>query len=352
MGTTNKRLKVMKKTSLIPANLLLVLFIVSTLPVVAQKAVCVYCGVELPYGTHKPGCPYYKKPATSSSGKSTRSQSDNTISILNAINFLLDDMLSEEPDADKVRDEIIAAEKKRIDDSIKEVNHNKMMSSFKKLDDGKSSGMKSLDEYTPGKFSKVHFNCKITSYTGAVEIRRNGKIIAYSKNIGDVELQAGDVIKTGIPGIVKMHYEFESGGKDIVLGANTEMKIEKNEDGNLVPDLQRGSFFAAGETVPENVQRYAKSLLYRLRKKFEIRTPTAVCGVRGTIFTVNQNDTTGCEFNVFDGSIIVAPVTGVDSIVVNKGEKVIVTPGGKISDLLPADLKILELWRAEISQIE
>ena len=342
----------MKKTSVILTNLLLVFLIASSLPVVAQKAVCVYYGVELPYGTHKPGCPYYKKPVAASSGKSTGAQSDNTISILNAINFFLDDMLSEEPETDKVRDEIIAAEKKRINDSIKEANHNKMMSSFKKLDDGKSSGMKSIDDYSPGKFKKVNFNCKITSYNGVVEIRRNGKIIAYSKDIEGVNLQVGDVIRTGTMGLVRLHYDFENGGKDIILVGNTEMEIVKNESGNNIPSLKKGRYFAAGETLAENVYSDARSLFLQFKKRIQVRTPAAVVAVRGTMFTIDHNDSTGSEINVFDGSIIVAPISGTDTVIVEKGSKVIVPPSGEISKILPADLKQLEHWRNEISRIE
>jgi len=344
----------MKQTLLILAKLLLVLFIVSTSPVYAQKAVCVYCGVELPNGTHKPGCPYYKKTGTTSSkpntSNNTRSAS-GSLYILDAINSLLDNMLSE-PETDKTSEEMIFVRKKRTSDSIDEVNHNNMMKSFKKLDDAKPSEMKSIDDYSPGKFNKVNFNCKITSYKGAIEIRRNGTLIADSKNIEAVELQVGDVIRTGTTGIIKLHYDFEKGGKDLILGGNTEMEIVKNESGSNIPNLKKGRFFAAAESVPEDVQRLVNSYWNKLKKKVEVRTPTAVCAVRGTIFTIDQDDAIGSEFNVFDGSIMVAPISGIDSVIVNKGEKVIVTPQGKILNLLPADLKKLELWREEISQIE
>ena len=345
----------MNRTLMIFTNLLLVLLIVSSLPVYAQKAVCVYCGVELPNGIHKPGCPYFKKPsatgskpATSNSGNKSGS-APGSVYIFNAINSLLDGI--SDPETDQNNEEI-AAREKRINDSIQNAKHDNMMKSFKMLDNSKPAGMKSIDDYSPGKFNKVNFNCKITSYTGVVEILRKGKLIAESRNIGEIELQPGDVIRTGTMGIVKLHYNFENGGKDLILGGHTELEIIKNESGNNIPMLRRGRFFAAGETVPENVQKYVWNYKNNLKKQADLRTPDAVCAVRGTLFTIDQDDAAGSEFNVFNGSILVAPITGTDSVLLTKGKRVVVSPQGKISDLLPADLKKLALWRDEITKIE
>ena len=343
----------MRKSFLHNFRLLFIPFLFITSSVMAQlpepTAACADCGRRASYIQkygHAPTCKYYKAPVKKSSvNKSSGNSSPSVPSISstpgsldeaidNSINFM--NRLDPKPDPKVVE------ERKRQDDlrkSEEDARYNSALRSMK--------GMPS-----ESKINKVNFNCKITSYIGAVEILRKGEIIAESGNIGEIELQPGDVIKTGTIGIVKLHFNFENGGKDLILGGNTEMEIIKNESGTNIPKLRRGRCFTAGETLPENVQKYVRNYFSNLKKQAMLKTPDAVCGVRGTIFTVDHDDATGSEFNVFDGSILVAPIIGTDSVLLTKGQKVVVNPKGEISDLLPADLKKLELWREEISQIE
>ncbi|MHC1780213.1 MAG: hypothetical protein AB9922_08255 [Bacteroidales bacterium] len=320
----------------------------------AQNAVCVYCGVQLPNGVHKSGCPYYKNPVSTGNTKGSGSVLNSSTQILNVINLLisLDKMSKAEADAKRKAIEIEVAERKRIKDSIDEINHKKIISSLKRLDDGTKPQMKPLNFIPKVKISEIHFNCKIISYFGVVEIKRNGRIIAYSKDIGEFDLQEGDVISTGTTGIMKLHYSLESGGKDFIMGGNTEVKIVKNKFGAFIPYLIKGRTFTAGENIFESAQNYGNSYLSAFKNRFQVQIPNAVTCPRGTIYTLDQSDSLGCEINVFDGSVVVFPDSGIDSVIVESGRSLIVSPKGELSIISPYNLARLEYWKKEISQLK
>lgn len=123
----------------------------------AQNPVCVYCGTPLPNGVHAYGCKYYIAPA---SGAATGSSGNLNNMVVGAIfQGLLNSVFSsdskknqKELDAKQEAAELAAqqaarqaAEQQRINQQIAQDEYNKMMKSYKLLDDSHDMGIKNLN---------------------------------------------------------------------------------------------------------------------------------------------------------------------------------------------------------------
>jgi hypothetical protein len=327
--------------------------------VTAQNPVCVYCGVSLPNGIHSRSCRYYVAPATStqSSGTSTQNSSKNLTETLiqGAMNAILNfntgpsqKELEEQKRAEELK-AMEAAEAKRLKEEAERAEHDKLMDSYKSLGNSEVK-YKSLDE--TGKFTPVHFTCMVTSFKGGVLLKKaNGDMVALGKG-ENFDLAVGDVITTGSDGMIKVHFAFEKGGEDLVIGRNTNVKIVQSPDGIQCPKLFDGKLRASNSTVKEAVEQAydeAKAdLIKKLRKKFEVRTPSAVTSTRGTDFTVTENPQNGTEVIVMEGSVELKGYGSEASILIEAGFKGRVTPEGIISGPDKIDLTNLEKWWEEV----
>jgi hypothetical protein len=345
---------------------LIMLVIAGMLPlpdtyVSAQNPVCVYCGVPLPNGVHHKGCPYYVAPNTSSqsSGGASQNSPKNLTEFLiqGAVNFLLNPNtttstreLYDQKKAEEAR-AMEAAEAKRIREEAERAEHKKLMDDYKPLGNPEVK-YKSLDE--SGNFTPVHFNCKVTTYRGNVQIRKaNGETIHLTEH-GNFDLAVGDVISTGSDGIIKVHFALEKGGEDVLIGRNTSVKIMQSPEGIQYPKLFNGQLHASNLTLKEAIDQKVEELDARLdglkkkiKKKFEVSTPSAVTSTRGTDFTVSENPMTGTGVTVMEGSVELKGYGSEEFIVVEAGYKGSVTPEGVISGPDKVDLNGLEKWWEE-----
>lgn len=133
--------------------------------------------------------------------------------------------------------------------------------------------------------------------TGDVEVRKRGSPEWIEAENG-MQISPGDVISTGIT------------GKAMLFFRNSETKI--------LPLTQ----FVLGRSVQADSEMYTELYLLSgkvsshviktrhtgIKNKFQVITPTAVVGVRGTIQTVEYNPGTGTQADIRDGKGFAAPL--------------------------------------------
>jgi hypothetical protein len=329
--------------------------------VFAQTPTCVDCGASGFNPVHKPGCRYYVAPGTSSgtSGSSSQSVSKNLTETLiqGALNAILNmntgpsqKELEEQKRAEELK-AMEAAEAKRIKEEAERAEHEKLMNTYKPL--GKTDvKYKTLDE--SGKLTPVHFTCKLTSFTGEVQVKKaNGTLIRLGEGV-NFDLAVGDVITTGSDGMIKVHFAFEKGGEDLVIGKNTHVKIIQSAEGIQCPKIFDGKLHASNPTVKEAIEQAYDELSAELKRykenyraKFQVRTPSAVTSTRGTDFTVTENPGSGTEVIVMEGSVELKGYGSEASIIIEAGFRGGVTPEGIISGPEKIDLTNLEKWWEE-----
>jgi len=125
--------------------------------VMAQNAVCAYCGTQLPYGVHGPKCKYYV--ATSSSSSSVTPAANLSTMVAGAIfQNMLKSIFSNNSAADKkaldakqqadqaaaLQAARQAAQQQRINQAIAQAEYEKMMKSYKLLEGSQDLKIKTL----------------------------------------------------------------------------------------------------------------------------------------------------------------------------------------------------------------
>lgn len=144
--------------------------------------------------------------------------------------------------------------------------------------------------------------------TGDVKISREGKFRNLYGADGDT-LVPGDKIETGADGRI-----------DLVMKDGHKVHLEPHsiltfEEGNV-------SFLDEGKLA---AMRIAFKLM--VKKKFEVRTPSAICGIRGTEYSI-QAAPEGTTIEVHEGSVEVRDLKKTRSVVVEAGFKVTVPNEG------------------------
>ncbi|GIQ68228.1 hypothetical protein DUZ99_08270 [Xylanibacillus composti] len=123
---------------------------------------------------------------------------------------------------------------------------------------------------------------KIVSVTGDVQITKSGGTKPY-KAFSGLYLNQGDHIKTGKNSSLVL--EVEDRKDEVTVGANAELYVSqlKEDDGSKNTSLKvwSGSVWTKASSLVDT------------KDTFEVETPTAVMGVRGTQFSVNVDPKTG-----------------------------------------------------------
>jgi len=136
----------------------------------------------------------------------------------------------------------------------------------------------------------------VSGVNGMVKVRPQGQNAFLP--LGDrTHVKAGDLVQTGEGGGVTLNW---ADGSRIRLGAATTMEVLKcqlnkgNESEAYLFKLDVGDIWV----------RVLKSLTEQ--SKFEIRTPTATAGVRGTVFSVSVKPDGATSVAVFHGKVKLA----------------------------------------------
>ena len=169
---------------------------------------------------------------------------------------------------------------------------------------------------------------KIATVSGTVEVKRAGsdKWIAAEP---DMRLSEGDNVRTKSRSKVVIQLD---DGSMTQLTSLSEMKMEK-----LSRSL-RGRSTDMGVDVGKSWMKVRKQSL--ASDKFNVSTPTAVAGVRGTYFSTEVEQTTDSTFDVFEGQIQVYQKTDpAESVDVRTNQRTAVKRGSgpATPGAIPAD---------------
>jgi FecR protein. len=203
----------------------------------------------------------------------------------------------------------------------------------------------------------------ITNYSGRVEIQKeNGETFDFGKN-QPVFLEKGDFIMTY--GNSSAELQFLEGRGSLKVGEYSKVKMEEDDKGTQTLNMLKGKAHIDVEktdeylkmldeklkeykedisNIPEDYEKFVKGLRAQVQKKFEVRTQGGGCAVRGTEFLVFEDDKTGTEIIVLEGSVEMKGVKGEKTIIVNAGNKGTVTKDGKLSEPKKIDLSKIERW--------
>jgi len=129
----------------------------------------------------------------------------------------------------------------------------------------------------PGLSYAANVAAEVIKIKGEVFVQRKSERISLKLN---QNLYEDDVVETGNSGRIKI--KLKEGGNEIVLGGDTELKIERvgqkiNNSSGTVLGLNKGS-------VRSNVR---KKYSGKGDDVYQVKTPNAVAGVRGTVFMVS-----------------------------------------------------------------
>jgi len=166
------------------------------------------------------------------------------------------------------------------------------------------------------------FTAKIFTAKGTVEVLKAGTA-AWLPVEAPYLLDVADQVKTGPNSKAEIYIKY---GSKIRLGADTTFAITKvASEGNAV------------EVVRGKMQAWIRKFAGR---GFSVRTPAAVCAVRGTVFGVEVNETGQTTWDLFSGSVQIADNRNrtVD-LVPNQRLEVSQADGAAAPIPLPADVK-------------
>lgn len=157
--------------------------------------------------------------------------------------------------------------------------------------------------------NRGHRVIKVESFDGEVVLERDASIVDIFE---DMNLKSGDMVTTGGASVIALLADED---KHIAATENTCFTIVSNGNatkGTLKIELQYGtSLIEIENKLPEGAS-------------FEVETPNAALGVRGTIFEVTYiPETNTTILKVTDGAVQVD--TNVETGMVNAGEMAIIT---------------------------
>lgn len=227
---------------------------------------------------------------------------------------------------------------KRYNDSVAQARHDKMMKEYKTLEGGGELKYKGLDEK---KWQPHKFNCTITSVKGSVLIgKADGSKIRLDNSV-DAVLSPGDWIIVGEKSKIKLHYDFKNGGKDISIGERSVANIITDEKGDHLINMQMGKYYETGNSIGKTGDVFddfsnatnstVKMLQNEYGYKYHVRTPTAICGIRGTTYEVVYDSISGTHVNVFEGRVaLINPVTE-KFILLKAGQRGAINKSGELN---------------------
>jgi hypothetical protein len=132
-------------------------------------------------------------------------------------------------------------------------------------------------------------------------------------------LRKGDRVKTGASSLCDLSFDTE---KRMIVGIKGNSDVIVLLDGNRKIELVAASIYAKLSGIPKG-------------SSFEIKTPTAVCGARGTGLGVDA-DSEKTQATAYENGIYVQNDKGEEKDV-KEGDSRNIDKDGKISDEFPAD---------------
>lgn len=126
-------------------------------------------------------------------------------------------------------------------------------------------------------------------------------------------LRTGERITTDAGGQARLF--LAKGDAEVDLQGSSSLSIQQDDDKGFLAGLDEG------------IARFNARLKAWANKKFAVRTPAAVCAVRGTEFIVTTHGSK-TTIKVLTGNVVVTPSGGKDTMTMKAGESAIITPEG------------------------
>ena len=159
----------------------------------------------------------------------------------------------------------------------------------------------------------------ITFVSGEVRLYKKGNMGWEDANVEDV-VSEGYKVQTGDDGNVEIRL---SNGNSIFLQVNTELAVA-----NLKYDPKTGEY----QNTFESNNGKLKAVIGRLSKAstFEVKTPTALCGVHGTVVYLNIEPSQTQAFYEGGGGTVTSTISG-NTQVLQAGQNTTVDIAGAVS---------------------
>jgi hypothetical protein len=220
-------------------------------------------------------------------------------------------------------------------------------------------------------------NAVALDFSGNVSITRPSgeKIEMNGKNANT--LGAGDIISTSSDGIIDL--EFLEGRGNVTVGPDSKVRMIKEKDSTNVLEVMKGKIYSSVLKADEYEKKMAglyrdfrtdsllstirtmssfseeqwiayirKNMPERMKRKFEVRTPSAALAVRGTRFVVTVIDENTTELLVIDGSVEFTSSGTAGSVMVDGGRVCRVNKNHAPAAAMPCDtLNINKWWQYE-----
>ncbi len=158
----------------------------------------------------------------------------------------------------------------------------------------------------PAAASSVEMKATVTKMQGEVMVTKAGQSTAQPLKIGDM-LGSGDKIETKDNGKAEIKI---ANGNTLNMTPNSNLTLSK-----LTSDPATGEYDNLLESKAGTIRAHVAAKI-KGKSSFKIKTPTAMCGARGTVFYIVVT-ATGTQVFVTDGSVdFSSPSTGDTFVVV------------------------------------
>jgi hypothetical protein len=161
---------------------------------------------------------------------------------------------------------------------------------------------------SPQEVSAAQPTVKLSSVKGEVVIKTGGGLHELPA-VDGMELVQGDWLRTGKTGTAKLSYE---DGTEATIGASSYLNIQRltTSDNVKVSAHRQARITSWSDGHQSSISLWAGSIwskvksLVNIDDKYEVETPTAVMGVRGTLYLVSIDQKNGTtQSDVIDGSV-------------------------------------------------
>ncbi len=149
----------------------------------------------------------------------------------------------------------------------------------------------------------------VAQWRGEVALKKSGETSWTRLTAADVPLAAGDELRTSRASTAEI--VTDDGSKIKLAPVSSFKMVTENKD-----SVSLGLYFGR-----------VRSWVKKFSKKFEVRTPSAVCAVRGTDFMVQADADGSTSVEVYEGSVLAGDASG-NSGLVRQGQRADITRGG------------------------
>ncbi|NOY87349.1 MAG: FecR domain-containing protein [Deltaproteobacteria bacterium] len=160
---------------------------------------------------------------------------------------------------------------------------------------------------------------------GTVDVRRGGTQVWNPPGEGAVVLAPGDSVRTGSDGRVELRVMAD--GSRIDVAPSTTLKVIKD---------------AIRLDLGKVLLRIAKGINRKLIR-FRVKTPVAVCGVRGTEFAVHTEPDGRTVVSVLEGNVEITSLNGGEPVILKAGQELVISSDHR--PLVPRKFDLAEIRR-------